>query len=122
MKCSVFMDFTQSTEAVGTGLGYEQIWIEQVMMLSIKSRGGLTTGRGITESVCLLWMFSMHKCAGIHGAMKTMADMKATASEQRIELGESRCKRDFQDLLKTQEWFDQHEPFDLKMLSYALCF
>ena len=23
-----------------------------------------------------------------------------------------RCKRDFQDLVKIQEWFDQHEPFD----------
>ena len=33
-------------------------------------------------------------------------------SRQHIELGRSRCKRDFQDILKIQEWFDQHEPFD----------
>ena len=26
----------------------------------------------------------------------------------------SRCERDFQDLLKIQEWFDEHEPFDVK--------
>ena len=37
--------------------------IEQVMMRSIKSRGGLTRGRGITESVGLQWIYSMHKCA-----------------------------------------------------------
>ena len=30
------------------------------------------------------------------------------------ELGKSLCKRDFQDLLKIQELFDQHESFDLK--------
>jgi len=40
--------------------------IEQVVMRSIKSRGGLTRGRGITESVCLQWILSMHKCAGVH--------------------------------------------------------
>ena len=34
-------------------------------------------------------------------------------SEQHIELGFSRSKRDFQDLSKIQEWFGQHEPFDL---------
>ena len=87
--------------------------IEQVMMRSIKSRGGLTRGRGITKSVRLQWILSMHKCAGVHEAMTTMTNMKTNASEQHIELGRSRCKRDFQDLLKIQEWFDQHEPFDL---------
>ncbi|XP_065901877.1 uncharacterized protein [Dysidea avara] len=87
--------------------------IEQVMMRSIKSRGVLTRGKGITESVCLQWILSMHKCAGVHEAMTTMTNMKTNASEQHIALGRSRCKRDFQDLLKIQECFDQHEPFDL---------
>ena len=36
--------------------------VEQVMMRSIKSRGG----RGMTETVCLQWIYSMHKCAGVH--------------------------------------------------------
>ena len=84
--------------------------IKQVMMRSIKSRGGLTRGRGITESVRLQWILSMHKCAGIQEAMTMMTDMKTKASEQHIELGRS---SDFQDLLKIQEWFDQHEPFDV---------
>ena len=83
-------------------------------MRSIKSRGGLTRGRGVTESVRLQWIFSMHKCAEIHEAMTTTTNMKTKASEQHIELGKSRCKRDFEDLLKIHEWFDQHEPFDLK--------
>ena len=87
--------------------------IEQVLMRSIKSRGGLTRGRGLTESVCLQWIYSMHKCAGVHEAMTTLTDLKHMTSEQHIELGLSRSKRDFQDLSKIQEWFDQHEPFDL---------
>ena len=42
--------------------------IEQVMMRSIKSRGGLTRGRGLTDSVRHQWIYSMHKCAGIHNS------------------------------------------------------
>ena len=46
----------------------------QVMMRSLKSRGGLTRGRGITESVRLLWLGSMHRCAGVHDAMTTLTN------------------------------------------------
>ena len=42
--------------------------IEQVMMRSHKSRGGLSGGRGVTESVHMMWIHSMHRCAGIHNA------------------------------------------------------
>ena len=34
---------------------WTDLTIEQVMMRSIKSRGGLTRGQGVTESVCLQW-------------------------------------------------------------------
>ena len=104
----------QSIEAIDIGQDYGQIWLSSVMMRSIKSRGGLTRGRGITESVRLQCILSMHKCVGIHETMTMMTDIKTKASEQHIELGISRCKRDFQDLLKIQKWFDQHEPFDVK--------
>ena len=83
------------------------------MMRSIKRRGGLTRGRGITETVRLQWIYTMHKCAGIHEAMTSMTEMKNKTSEQHIELGTSRSNRDYQDLNNIQEWFDQHEPFGL---------
>ena len=40
-------------------------------MKSIKSRGGLTHGRGLTESVRLQWVLSTHKCAAVHRSMTT---------------------------------------------------
>ena len=83
------------------------------MMRSIKSRGGLTRGRGVTETVRLQWIYSMHKCAGVHEAMTSMTNVKHKTSEQHIELGTSRSNRDFADLHNIQEWFNQHEPFDL---------
>jgi hypothetical protein len=50
--------------------------IEQVMMRSLKSRGGLTRGRGVTESVRVMWINSMHRCAGVHDAMTTVTGLK----------------------------------------------
>ena len=92
---------------------WTDLTIEQVIMLSIKSRGGLTRGRGVTETVRLQWIYSMHKCAGIHDAMTTITNLKHKTSEQHIELGISRSKRDFEDLSNIQEWFNLHEPFNL---------
>ena len=81
--------------------------IEQVMMRSIKRRGGLTRGR---ESVHLQWICSMHKCAGIHDAMTTATKLRHKTSEQHVELGSSRSKRDYDDLKKIQNWFNAFEP------------
>jgi len=42
--------------------------IEQVMMKSLKSQGGLKHDRGMSESVRLTWIktVTMHKCATMH--------------------------------------------------------
>ena len=93
------------------GLWYNLI-IEQCLMGSLKSREGITWGRGITESVLVLWVSSMHRCAGIHNAMGNLTGQLHRTSEQHIDLGTSRIKRDNSDLKKSIEWFDNHEHFD----------
>ncbi len=45
--------------------------------------------------------------------MTTITNLKHRTSKQHIELGASRSKRDIDDLTKIQEWFHQHEPFNL---------
>ena len=92
---------------------WTDLTIEQVMMKSIKSRGGLTSGKGLTETVCLQWVYSMHKCAAIHSSMTTLTGLNHHTSDQHVDLGTSRSNRDFHDLNGVQQWFDQHEPFDL---------
>ena len=87
--------------------------IEQVMMRSIKSRGGLTRGRGMTETVRLVWIHSMHRCGDIHNAMTVLTGAQHRTSEQHIELGESRIRRDNADLEKIKSWFDQYNPFQV---------
>lgn len=92
---------------------WTDLTIEQALMRSIKSRGGLTRERGVTETVQLQWVYSMHECAAVHNAMTSLTNVKHTASEQHKEWGESRSKRDYEDLKHIEEWFDHHEPFDM---------
>ena len=70
------------------------------MMRSLKSRGGLTRGRGINETVRIMWICSSHCCAGIHEAMTNLTGIKHRTSEQLVELGASRQLRDAADLKK----------------------
>ncbi len=92
---------------------WTDLTIEQVMMRSLKSHGGLTRERGVTETVRLQWIYSLHKCAAVHNAMTTATNLKHKTSEQHVKLGTSRTKRDQEDLGKIQSWFSQHEPFNL---------
>lgn len=102
------------TDRYWAGLWTDLI-IKQVMMRSLKSRGGLTRGRGVTKSVRIMWINSMHRCAGIHDAMTTLTGLKLRTSEQHVELSTSRRLRDSSDLKKLAEWFEGHDPFDAKL-------
>ena len=52
--------------------------------------------------------------------MTTLTGLNHDTSEQHVDLETSRSNRDFHDLNNIQQWFDQHEPFDLteKRLRY----
>ena len=86
--------------------------IGQCMMRSIKSRGRLTRGRGMTDTVCLTWTHSMHSCADVHNSMMELTNLQHKTSEQHIELGKNRIKRDNADFKKIELFFEVHNPFD----------
>ena len=48
----------------------------QVIMHSIKSRGGLTRGGGIDKTVRTIWICSSHCYAGIQKAMTNLTNIK----------------------------------------------
>ena len=60
----------------------DRIVIEQVLMRSLKSHGGLTRGRGMAESVRQQWVYSMHACAAIHDAMTSLTGKHHTTSHR----------------------------------------
>lgn len=84
----------------------------QVLTRSLKGRGGLTHGRGLTESVRTVWIYSMHACAEYHNALSSLTKLQHTISDQYEEMGKGRVKRDFQDLQKLIGWLKNHNPFD----------
>ena len=49
--------------------------IEQVLMRSMKTSGGLTRGRGMTEQQRVIWSLAMPACAEINRVMQDLADI-----------------------------------------------
>ena len=99
--------------------------IEQSMMRVLKSRGGLTRGHVMTDSVITTWIHSMHACASIHNVLTELTHNQHKTSEQHVDLGASRLQRDKADLAKLKDWlarispFNEEEPF-LKSISTGL--
>ena len=56
------------TEKNWSGL-WTDLVIEQTLMRSLKSRGGLTRGRGFTDSVRNVWVLSANYTAAVHESM-----------------------------------------------------
>ncbi|CAM1308181.1 Uncharacterised protein at_DN2294 [Pycnogonum litorale] len=74
--------------------------------------GGLTRGRGVTESVRTTWINSMHRCTAIHNSMSTLTNVIHRTSEQHVDLTASRRQRDMADMEKLDAWFQTHDPFN----------
>lgn len=112
----LYQKFVEGNHAVRRSNKYwAGLWtdlcIEQVLMRSMKSQGGLTRGRGMTESVRHQWVYSMHHCAAVQEAMSSLTNRPHHTSEQHVELGKSRSELDTKDFEKVLEWFEQHNPF-----------
>lgn len=112
-----------------TSKNWTGIWtdlaIEQTLMRSLKSKGGLTVGRGMTESTRHQWVLSLSHSASIHDAMTQLTGATHKSSEQHHELGASRTRQDYNDCHKFLDWLSVRNPFvipgdDLHALSSGL--
>ena len=50
--------------------------IEQVQMRSVKMNGGLTQGKGLSETQRLVWLMSMPACAEVNDATQTLTGVR----------------------------------------------
>ena len=73
--------------------------IEQVLMRSVKSTGGMTRERGMSELQRTLWLLSMPACAEVNTAMQHLTSVDFNTSEQHKEVGGSRVARDEKDTI-----------------------
>ena len=72
------------TDRYWAGLSSDLV-IEQVLMRNLKTSGGLTRGRGMTENQRLLWLLSMPSCAEINFTMQELTGTLYQTSEQHKE-------------------------------------
>ena len=81
------------SDRLWAGLSTDLI-IEQVLMRSLKTSGGLTRGRGMTEQQRLTWLLSMPACAEVNRAMQELTDVKYSTGMQNKEMTKARQARD----------------------------
>ena len=68
MACTLFAEVIAYWAGLSTDLA-----IEHVLLRSMKTSGGLTRGRGMTETQPLVWLMSMPSCAKVNDAMQHLA-------------------------------------------------
>ena len=94
-------------------------------MRSIKTTGGLTRGRGMTETQRLVWLLSAKACSEINLAMQNLTALNFTTSEQHNEVrhqgpreaqhkdvSEARMKKKMADTRKLVGFLTKREPFN----------
>ncbi|CAC5420603.1 unnamed protein product [Mytilus coruscus] len=87
------------------------LFIEQVLMRSVKTAGGLTRGRGMTESQRSLWLMSMPSCAEINQAMQDLSGVGYFSSEQHKDETRARQKKDTDDIQTLLTFLKSRNPF-----------
>ena len=74
----------------------------------------------MTESVRQQWVYRMHACAAIHGAITSLTGSISLPVISIVEFGEARRQHDLRDMNKFLDWFRSHDPFDGNVPSFVL--
>lgn len=91
---------------------WSDMTIEQVLMRSMKTSGGLTTGRGMSPATISRWVNTMPSTSKVTEAIEEFSGVSGATSEQHIDLRESRQSRDQRDIQILVEWLRVHNPFE----------
>jgi len=76
---------------------YPDFCIEQTLMRAGKSQGGLTHGRGMTETVHTTWLSTLTECSSVHDGMVNLTNVDKHTVEH-AEVTDARVKRNRLDL------------------------
>lgn len=92
---------------------WSDMTIEQTLMRGMKSLGGLTHGRGFTESVLSKWILGMPSTHHVCEAVEIYCNITPAISDQHVEMRDSRIQTDEQDCRKFEQWLRNHSPFTI---------
>ena len=99
------------SDATWSGI-FTDLFIEQVLMAGIKSTGGLTRGRGFSESSRLLFLLSRPICAEVSQSIFEIAGFSSGTGDGHRDLASSRIRRDMSDTKKLLQVFVERGPFN----------
>ena len=86
--------------------------IEQVLMRSLKTTGGMTRERGMTELQRSVGLLSTPACAKINHSMQEVTGVKYEASDQHKETTQARLAKDFKDSVNIMKYIFARNLFD----------
>ena len=86
--------------------------IEQVLLRSLKTTGGLTRGTGLSDVQRSIWLLSKPVCSKYSLQMEDNIGILHSASEQHKSIGKTRLKRDIEDTGKIMDRLQNVSPFD----------
>ena len=86
--------------------------IEQVLMRSIKTSGGLTRGTGMSETQRNVWLLSLPSRALVNDAMQDLTGVKYESSDQYKDISYSRQIRDVRDTIQLLHYIRERSPFN----------
>ena len=98
------------TDRQWSGLACDLV-MEQTLMRSIKSSGGLTHGSKMTEEQRALWVMSTPITSQYSNAMQEFTGVIHATSEQHKEVGDSRVVRDKSDMETIRAKLESCSPF-----------
>lgn len=104
------LHIVRRTDRLWGGLSTD-LMIEQVLMRSVKTSGGLTRGKGMTETQRTQWPLSLPSCAEISKAIQDFCGTTYHTSNQHKEAGESRIDRDISDTQEIISFLVERNPF-----------
>ena len=81
-------------------------------MRSLKTTGGMTRGRGMTDVQRSVWLLSTPICAEINQAMQLLTGVNYETSEQHKETTKARFTRDYNDAKIVMKYALERNPFD----------
>ena len=87
------------------------LMVERVLMRSMKTSGGLTRGRVMTEQQRLTWLLAMPACAEVNRVLQELSGAKYSTNEQNKETGKSRQPRDLKDTHALLLTMSERNPF-----------
>ncbi|GFR68162.1 hypothetical protein ElyMa_000269800 [Elysia marginata] len=102
--------FIRRSDRFWAGLSPDLV-IEQVLMRSFKSAGGLTSGRGFEVSSRTQWLLSMPACSEINCVMQELTDAQYGNIEQHKESTDIRQSRDNKDIEAILQFLISRNPF-----------